>query len=222
MPRFHLQEDLLVDYASGALPTPVSLLVATHLTLCPVCRDAVDGYETIGGALLEEINPVAMAADALEVAFACLETDDIEALETDNAANLDPDDPTAPSIPRALSRVLGGSVETLAWKRRARGIAEVELPVNNDGYSASLLRIEPGAAIRSHTHEGQELTLVLRGAFSDASGHYQRGDVCHATPEVTHAPVADPGEVCLCLAVVDGPLKLTGLVGRMLNPFLKL
>lgn len=222
MPRFHLQEDLLLDYASGALPSPVSLLVATHLTLCPVCRDAVDGYETIGGALLEEITPVAMAADALEMAFASLETDNIEVLETDNAANLEPDDPTAPSIPRALSRVLGGSVETLAWKPRARGIAEVELPVGNDGYSASLLRIEPGAAIRSHTHEGQELTLVLRGAFSDASGHYQRGDVCHATPEITHAPVADPGEVCLCLAVVDGSLKLTGLVGRMLNPFLRL
>ncbi len=73
-----------------------------------------------------------------------------------------------------------------------------------------------------HTHEGTELTLVLAGAFSDAHGHFLRGDVAEADASVEHQPVADPGEDCLCLAVTDAPLRLTGPFGRLLNPFLRI
>jgi putative transcriptional regulator len=33
--------------------------------------------------------------------------------------------------------------------------------------------------------------------------------------------VADEGEECLCLAVLDAPVRLRGLLGRVANPFLK-
>ena len=83
-----------------------------------------------------------------------------------------------------------------------------------------LMRIKSGTAMPTHTHEGCELTLVLAGGFSDENGHFLRGDVAEADPSVTHQPVADPGEDCLCLAVTDAPLRLTGAFGRLLNPFL--
>jgi putative transcriptional regulator len=227
MPRFHVQQELLLDYASGSLPAPVSLLVATHLTLCPDCRGVTADFETVGGALLEDIDPIAMAADAMEAALDGLDDEMVEAGRDGGQSSPDPDaapDPDAGPAPTplVLSRLLGTTIDEIAWNRRARGVAEVELPCGDDRYSASLLRIDPDIAIPNHTHEGEELTLVLRGAFSDADGHYGRGDVCHATPEVAHAPVADPGEACVCLVVADGSVKLTGLVGRMLNPFLKL
>jgi putative transcriptional regulator len=66
------------------------------------------------------------------------------------------------------------------------------------------------------------LTLVLAGGFSDASGHYLKGDVAVADPSVDHRPVADAGADCLCLAVTDAPLRLTGRFGRYLNAFLRL
>jgi putative transcriptional regulator len=66
------------------------------------------------------------------------------------------------------------------------------------------------------------MTLVLAGGFSDESGHFVRGDVAEADPSVNHQPVADPGEDCLCLAVTDAPLRLTGPFGRLLNPFLRI
>jgi putative transcriptional regulator len=62
-----------------------------------------------------------------------------------------------------------------------------------------------------------EMTLLLAGGFSDETGHYLRGDVALADPSVDHRPVADPGEDCLCLAVTDAPLRLTGRFGRYLN-----
>ncbi len=51
-------------------------------------------------------------------------------------------------------------------------------------------------------------------------GHFLRGDLAEADGSVDHRPIADPGEDCLYLAVTDAPLRLTGPVGRLLNPSL--
>ena len=72
-----------------------------------------------------------------------------------------------------------------------------------------------------HTHASSELTLVLAGGFTDQFGHFLRGDLAEADASVEHRPVADPGEDCLCLAVTDGPMRLTGPLGRLINPFLR-
>jgi anti-sigma factor ChrR (cupin superfamily) len=49
-----LNDAILADYASGALPSGMSLLVAAHLTFSPEGRARVAGFEAIGGALLED------------------------------------------------------------------------------------------------------------------------------------------------------------------------
>lgn len=36
--RHHIGDDLLLSYAAGTLDEASSLLVATHLALCPHCR----------------------------------------------------------------------------------------------------------------------------------------------------------------------------------------
>jgi putative transcriptional regulator len=58
---------------------------------------------------------------------------------------------------------------------------------------------------------------VLRGGFSDVSGHYMRGDIAIADEDVDHKPVADADEDCICFAVTDAPLKLTGPVGKVIQ-----
>ena len=84
------------------------------------------------------------------------------------------------------------------------------------------MRIKSGTAMPSHTHEGTELTLVLAGGFSDERGHFLRGDLAEVDASVDHRPIADPGDDCICLAVTDAPLRLTGPFGRLLNPFLRI
>jgi putative transcriptional regulator len=97
------------------------------------------------------------------------------------------------------------------------GMKEYPLPAFARRSSVRLLAIEPGRRMPRHTHEGLELTLVLQGNFRDASGAYAKGDVATADPSVDHQPQAGGGELCLCLAVEDAPLKLTGLKGALIN-----
>ena len=100
-----------------------------------------------------------------------------------------------------------------------RGLEEIRL--NLPGSTTKLLRIQPGAAVPQHSHEGTELTLVLTGSFSDATGTFARGDLAITDSSVDHRPIAGEGEPCLCLTVVDAPLRLTGRLGRFLNPFVR-
>jgi len=49
----HPSEELLFDYASGAISEAWGLSVATHLAFCSECRDKVAEIEAIGGCLLD-------------------------------------------------------------------------------------------------------------------------------------------------------------------------
>ena len=66
------------------------------------------------------------------------------------------------------------------------------------------------AAAPRHTHLGIEAAVIVQGGFADQSGQYERGDAWIVDASVDHAPVALPGESCLCLVYQDAPLKLTG------------
>jgi len=59
----------------------------------------------------------------------------------------------------------------------------------------------------------------LKGGFSDIMGHYRRGDIAVADGDVDHRPRADNGGDCICFAVTDAPVRLTGLIGRFLQRF---
>ena len=90
------------------------------------------------------------------------------------------------------------------------------------GFEFSLLRIRAGGFIPTHRHRGTEMTLVLQGGFSDATGTYHRGDFLMRGSEDEHAPRALDDEDCICLAVLDAPLRFTGWQHRWMNPFLRL
>ena len=58
---------------------------------------------------------------------------------------------------------------------------------------------------------------MLKGGFSDKTGHFARGDVAVADAELDHIPVADLDADCICFAVTDAPLRLTGPFGRLMH-----
>jgi hypothetical protein len=64
---------------------------------------------------------------------------------------------------------------------------------------------------------GEEWTLVLTGSFSDANGTFHVGDVQSTTPDVEHQPTADPGPVCINLAVTDAPLVFRGFLPKIVG-----
>jgi putative transcriptional regulator len=213
-PLHHPSEDRLLEYASGAAREPVALLIATHLALCPACRRATAELEAVGGALLEAAPPEAVAEDSLARLLARLD-------RPEPAGDVVPPPAGEPLLPQPLRGYVGGSLDQLAW-RRLGPVAEARLLTGFAPLTTRLLEVKPGASMPGHTHAGHELTLVLQGGFGDRTGHYLRGDVAEADSEVDHHPIADDGEPCLCLVVTDAPLRLTGRLGRLLNPFLRI
>jgi putative transcriptional regulator len=73
-----------------------------------------------------------------------------------------------------------------------------------------------------HSHRGNEYTLVLAGGFSDGGKQFGPGDFVAKDPSHIHQPVVDDDGECLCLVVLDAPLRLTGAMGKLLNPFLRI
>ena len=73
-----------------------------------------------------------------------------------------------------------------------------------------------------HSHNGLELTLVLQGSFSDATGRFGVGDLEIADEDLEHTPVADPGDACICLAATDAPLRFRAIVPRLLQPLFRI
>ena len=88
--------------------------------------------------------------------------------------------------------------------------------------SALLFKVGAGRRMPQHGHEGVEYTQVVSGAFSDATGRYGPGDYIEADEDIDHQPVADSDKDCICLAAVEGRLRLHSFVGRLVQPFIGL
>ena len=62
----HLSETTIAVYAAGALPEGLAIVAATHIAQCPACQETLAMLEAVGGALLDELPPVALTSDALD------------------------------------------------------------------------------------------------------------------------------------------------------------
>ncbi len=224
MPSNHISDELLAAYAAGTLSEAESLVVATHAALCPLCRDAIEQYEAVGASLIEEIAPEEMQPGSLDALFARLDEDGDEignVVRHPSSQKAAGDSDADVILPQPLRGYVGSDLKDVNWRPVIRGLEEAELPLSGEDFNVRLIRVAAGAAMPQHSHQGSEYTLILTGAYQDCSGRYQRGDVQVADGDVDHQPTADAGEPCVCLIVTDAPIKLTGPVGRLLNPFIK-
>ena len=85
-----------------------------------------------------------------------------------------------------------------------------------------MLKAAPGIELPKHKHRGTELTCILSGAFIHEGGRYGPGDCDDADEEDFHSPVIDNGEECICLVAMQGNIVFQSLLGRMIQPFIRL
>lgn len=205
----HSPDALLAAYASGNLPQPYALVVATHISLCLECRATYEAHLAAGGVVLESANPRAVSDN--------LKSSVLDLL--DEPVEMKPPYPRMGVYPGPVAEVLKGKAPR--WKSLGLGVRQSILSSGPQG-STRLLYIPPGQAVPDHSHNGMELTLVLQGSFSDATGWFGVGDLEVADHDLEHTPVADPGPPCICLAATDAPLRFNALVPRLLQPFFRI
>jgi putative transcriptional regulator len=209
--RHHLSDDLLAAYTSGDLPEAFGLVVAVHLSMCTDCHARSMALDVVGGAVLDTGDKVSMGEGALGAALARL----------DAVAQLPRPARKAHNVPAPLADYIGGGLEAVKWKSVGKGVKQAVLRTDGAA-SVRLLRIPAGVAVPDHGHKGQELTLVLRGAFRDETGRFGPGDLEIASDDLEHVPVAEPGEDCICLAATEAPLRFKGLIPRIAQPFFRI
>jgi putative transcriptional regulator len=95
---------------------------------------------------------------------------------------------------------------------------DIKLPPHARG-QLKLLRIGAGRAMPEHGHGGEEITLVLQGAYRDHMGRFARGDVADLDEDIEHKPVVEQGGDCICLVATEAPTRFKSLAARLMQPF---
>ncbi len=219
MPGHHPDQFLLNDYAAGSLPGAVALAMAVHLDFCRRCRGEMRQLNQLGGELLGSLDPVPVAEDAFIRLLQRL--DDGSPASAAEVAQV-PVHGSSAGLSRALQRLAPAGVEQLEWKRSGRGVRTSRLRFGDPQREVALYRIRAGSRVPEHGHGGSEITVVLSGAFADHEGCYRAGDFLLRGTTDVHRPVAAPEADCLCLGVLEAPIRLGGLLGLIANPFLRL
>lgn len=205
--------DLYASYAAGCLDPAFSLMVETQSQLRPDLGRSLRTHEAIAGICLETADEARLREGALNEVLATIDEMDesaVPACKAARAASAAMDEILA--LPEPLRAAAIDAIGQKGWEAMGRGLKRLTLGTRSS-MEVELYRISPGASIPRHSHKGSEYTLVVAGGFSDERGSYGPGDVVINGPEDTHQPVGDDGEICFALAIRDGGLRFTGVMG---------
>ena len=207
----HLDDATILSFAAGTLGEALSVAAACHISMCSECRTAVRKAEALGGEILDDLESAAVSDMRRAATLAGL--DDGMVAKPVFAKS---------DMPPPLQRLLAGQNFTqLRWRKKAPGVAVYELPLSKSAKgSLKLLSIAAGMSMLEHGHGGEELTLVLQGAFKDKIGRFARGDIADLDEDTEHCPIIEEGETCICLYATEAPSHFKTFLGRLLQPFL--
>ncbi len=216
--RSHPQPGTLISYAAGTLPGAIAGVVACHLSVCPECRANLRLLERIGGLMLERLDSpdsggaaeelAARRASRLDPAFFAADAD-----HTDPA----PDDQL---LPAPLARYLGMGSADIPWKSLPRGVKQYWVKFPAGSGLMRLLKVPPHTQLLEHSHLGQEVTMVLKGIYSDHTGDYVPGDICEMDEGMEHEPAGTSDEECVCIVASEMPPRYSKWYARMVQPLL--
>jgi putative transcriptional regulator len=245
MSQHHPSINILTEYCAGSLGTAQALAVTAHLHYCHSCRCQVENLNKLNAAFFAEGSlgktrdlsnpkPVDEQDHASTQALLRSTFDKIDTLEHATRTTKPNDDTRTDGfehstiankirkdLPPAIAKLVG-KPRFLQWKTLSPSMKAAKLATGQSECEVSLIKIKAGGKVLEHDHKGNEYTVVLRGAFSDQDGIYSAGDFIHRQSHEVHSPNATSDADCLCLTVIDAPLKFTGLIGYVINPFMKL
>ncbi|RDL45419.1 anti-sigma factor [Marinomonas piezotolerans] len=216
---YHPSLDMLTDYSSGSLSLPHALGVSAHLDQCADCREQLRRLNTLGAELFAHQETTAPEAKLDSLKASLMEKIGQQPQPTERRAPAV--DERLRSIPASLRRLIPNGYDELDWMSLTPSFKLAMLSNEPGGAQVALSRIKAGAHMPTHTHTGNEITLVLSGAFSDEDGVYRKGDFICRNDDDKHRPRVTKDAECICLIVLDAPIEFTGWFTRLLNPIMR-
>jgi putative transcriptional regulator len=211
----HPSSEMLAAYSAGSLPLSNALCISAHVEMCKECQTNMLRLDCLGAHVFSDLKPAVVDHGLKDSVLSLL--DSIEPTAAQGIMNR----PRSKDVPYCLSQFIPKNFEDLEWTRFSFSIRRSYLCTDENGAQLALVRIKPGGSTGHHTHTGDEVTMLLKGAFSDESGLYQKGDFVLRDSRHTHRPVATKDGECICLTVVDAPIQFTGFFTRWLNPLVR-
>ncbi len=226
MANFHPSDNTLLEYSSGSLDWALSICVAAHMQFCPQCKTKVVQFNSIGGNALVECEPVKVESASFDMLMKRINNDSsAEGVKVETSSNTqqgaDDFDERIKSLPKVVQKLIPKD-KPLKWSFVSPSLRSAQLETGQDHYEVCFHKIKRGGRVVEHDHRGMEVTLVLEGSFSDSEGNYKPGDYIVKHPGETHRPIAAQDQDCLCLSIMEAPVKVAGLMGKVVNPFLKI
>lgn len=223
----HLDDLTLMRFAAGDLDEAFAVVVSSHISMCDGCRRNLERAEAIGGALLDTIETPAQTAsaatiDGFDELMASIDAEPRSA-EIIPMPRREPDahNDTATTVPAALRAYIGADLKAIKWKNVAPGLKKFDLPVSKDCPSTLvMLHIAPGMAVPEHGHGGDEITLILQGAYRDEIGEFGPGDVADLDDHIEHQPRVISQDPCICLAATEKPTRFKQWLPRLMQPLI--
>ncbi len=215
--RSHPHPSTLIAHAAGNLPGALAGVVASHISMCPQCQRDMHRLEAVGMLLLERIE-----ADASEAGIDTLVRRAIQrgSRAPFGTAERPRDIAKDEILPYPLARYLGMGIDDIPWQRLPKGIKQYWLKLPEDAGLMRILRIPPRVKLLEHSHLGHEVTLILKGIYSDHTGDYYPGDVTEMDETMDHQPAISGDEECICVVASEQPPRYSRWYARMIQPIL--
>jgi putative transcriptional regulator len=215
MTQWHPGSDQLIEFSSGSCSSAMSIAISTHLHFCSLCRLQVNENEATAAVLFEQQAAASVDTDSFKRLMARIQTSPEAPVEAM------PKKAKAGRFPAVIEKLINGNIESLNWQKPVKNLRVSHLMKDESGLILGLHHMKSGGRVPHHTHRGNEISIVVEGGFSDEMGSYGPGDFIHLTGEHNHSPQADADGDCWLVSVVEAPVKLTGPLGWIVNPFLK-
>lgn len=217
MSKKHPSTELLSAYAAGNLSLSQSLCVAAHVENCVHCQLAVGKLQNLAAHYFEEqaTNNIEVSDTLRESVFSSLDKADTrEAIQTQTEIQ-------HPELPRCINKMLPNDFSELKWEKVNRNVTAAKLFTDTSGELVQLYRVKAGKSAGKHGHKGEEINVVLCGSFTDNGMTYKKGDFAYSNHDIEHEPVASSEQDCICLTVTTAPVKVSGMLARIINPLIE-
>ena len=157
MNRHHPDTLTLMEFSAGNLSEPHALCIRLHLDQCSHCRSRVDTLDSLGAVMMENQPQVGVSSDMFDTILSRIDGD------ADDASRRVSTQPKAQKRIGALQKLLGDDLNALPWKRQLGDVSVLDISERFPGQNEQVVlqKLAAGGKAPSHTHRGEETTIVL-------------------------------------------------------------